>query len=73
MSAHVSGTSSKPTREPLGDRGLFCVDNTSNTSYDNHMKILFYTFMRGFYTLWTVPEKWLYWDEKLLKAREDKA
>ena len=35
------------------------------------MKILFYTLMRGFYSLWVVPEKWLYWDAKLLKAREE--
>jgi hypothetical protein len=57
---------------PSGNRGPFRVDNNRNTSYDVLMKIVFYTLMRGFFeVIWISPDKWLYWDAKLLEAREE--
>jgi hypothetical protein len=37
----------------------------------NRIKRIFFRGMRDFFMLYTVPSYWLYWDAKLLKAREE--
>lgn len=37
----------------------------------NRIQRIFYRVMRDTFMLYTVPSYWLYWDAKLLKAREE--